>query len=212
MLRDRSIRASSPKFVGPASGRLGFLVSRVSVWLSVSSAPSDLATKTRAVRKRRYEHGLGRRSVGHARWLLGQGFSGSSAPSALATRTRATAELRLEHGLSRDGRSSQLVAGASRRRATPRKVFDGPLRGRSSRVGANRAGVHIFGSHVGPAAYARRSSRPTSMSFSSCRAPQANPSVEARPNGKPPGPPTGHAHFPSGGPGGLPSVPPHLER
>jgi len=39
-----------------------------------------------------------------------------------------------------------------------------------------------------------------------------NPSVEARPNGKPPGPAPGEVHHPSAGPGVSPSVPPHLER
>jgi hypothetical protein len=39
-----------------------------------------------------------------------------------------------------------------------------------------------------------------------------NPSVEARPNGKPPNPPPGFAYHPSGGFGALPSAPPHLER
>jgi len=43
--------------------------------------------------------------------------------------------------------------------------------------------------------------------------PWPNPSVEARPNGKPPGP--GHryaVHYLWPGPGVLPSAPPHLER
>jgi hypothetical protein len=41
----------------------------------------------------------------------------------------------------------------------------------------------------------------------------ANPSFEARPNGKPPGPGRWYAvHFHRPGPGGLPSVPPQLER
>ena len=39
-----------------------------------------------------------------------------------------------------------------------------------------------------------------------------NPSFEARPNGKPPGPAPGEAYYPSAGPGVLPSVPPQLER
>lgn len=39
-----------------------------------------------------------------------------------------------------------------------------------------------------------------------------NPSVEARPNGKAPGPTPGVVYHPSAGPGTLPSVPPHLER
>jgi len=40
-----------------------------------------------------------------------------------------------------------------------------------------------------------------------------NPSFEARPNGKPPGPGHGYAvHYPWPGPGGLPLVPPQLER
>jgi len=39
-----------------------------------------------------------------------------------------------------------------------------------------------------------------------------NPSVEARPNGKAPGPLPGAVHHPSSGPGALPSAPPHLER
>jgi len=40
-----------------------------------------------------------------------------------------------------------------------------------------------------------------------------NTSVEARPNGKPPGPGHGYGvHFPWPGPGVLPSAPPHLER
>ena len=40
-----------------------------------------------------------------------------------------------------------------------------------------------------------------------------NPSLEARPNGRPPGPVWRYAvHFRQPGPGGLPSVPPQLER
>jgi hypothetical protein len=39
-----------------------------------------------------------------------------------------------------------------------------------------------------------------------------NPSFEARPNGKPPGPAPGEAYHPSAGPGALPLVPPQLER
>jgi hypothetical protein len=39
-----------------------------------------------------------------------------------------------------------------------------------------------------------------------------NLSVEARPNGKPPGPRNGLAHHPSRGPGVSPPVPPHLKR
>ena len=40
-----------------------------------------------------------------------------------------------------------------------------------------------------------------------------NPSVEARPNGRPPGPVRRYAvHFRRPGPGVLPLVPPHLER
>jgi len=40
-----------------------------------------------------------------------------------------------------------------------------------------------------------------------------NPSFEARPNGKPPGPGRWYAvHFHRPGPGVLPSVPPQLER
>ena len=39
-----------------------------------------------------------------------------------------------------------------------------------------------------------------------------NPSFEARPNGKPPGPAPGEVYHPSAGPGILPSVPPQLER
>ena len=42
--------------------------------------------------------------------------------------------------------------------------------------------------------------------------PRPNPSLEARPNGKPPGPAPGCAYHPSAGPGVLPSVPPQLER
>src|SRR5882672_10943779 len=38
-----------------------------------------------------------------------------------------------------------------------------------------------------------------------------NPSFEARPNGKPPGPAPGEVYRPSAGPGALPSVPPQLE-
>ena len=42
---------------------------------------------------------------------------------------------------------------------------------------------------------------------------QPNPSFEARPNGKPPGPAWRYAvHFRQSGPGVLPSVPPQLER
>ncbi len=44
------------------------------------------------------------------------------------------------------------------------------------------------------------------------RTPMPNPSVEARPNGKPPGPVCGALYSPQPGPGALPSVPPHLER
>ena len=212
-LRERSVRASSPKFVGPAAARLGLLVSRGSLWLSVSSAPPDLAAKTRAVRKRRCAHGLGQESVGQSRSSLALPFSALPAPSDLVTKTRALAELRLEHGLSRAGQSSQLVAGASRRRAAPRKVFDEPLRGCSSRAGANRAGVHIFGSQVGLAAYAWRISSPTPMSLSLHRPPQANPSVNLRANGMPPGPSRRYAvHFLQLGPGVTPSSPGYLER
>ena len=39
-----------------------------------------------------------------------------------------------------------------------------------------------------------------------------NPSLEARPNIKTPGPRSGLAHFPPRGPGVLLSVPPQLER
>ena len=39
-----------------------------------------------------------------------------------------------------------------------------------------------------------------------------NPSVEARPNGKPPGPRGREAYHVPRGPGALPSVPPHLKR
>ena len=39
-----------------------------------------------------------------------------------------------------------------------------------------------------------------------------NPSFEARPNGKPPGPPAGFVYHPAAGPVVLPSVPPQLER
>ena len=39
-----------------------------------------------------------------------------------------------------------------------------------------------------------------------------NPLAEARPNGKPSGLPPGEVYHPSGGPGALPSAPPHLER
>ena len=42
--------------------------------------------------------------------------------------------------------------------------------------------------------------------------PRPNPSLEARPNGKPPGPLPGCAYHPSSGPGALPSFPPQLER
>ena len=42
--------------------------------------------------------------------------------------------------------------------------------------------------------------------------PRPNPSFEARPNGKPPGPAAGLAYHPAAGPGVLPSVPPQLER
>ena len=39
-----------------------------------------------------------------------------------------------------------------------------------------------------------------------------NPSFEARPNGKPPGPAPGEVYHPSAGPGALPLFPPQLER
>lgn len=39
-----------------------------------------------------------------------------------------------------------------------------------------------------------------------------NPSVEPRPNGRPPGPPVGVVYHPPVGPGVLPPVPSHLER
>ncbi len=39
-----------------------------------------------------------------------------------------------------------------------------------------------------------------------------NPSVEARPNGKAPGPAPAVVYHASAGPGASPSVPPHLER
>ena len=39
-----------------------------------------------------------------------------------------------------------------------------------------------------------------------------NPSFEARPNGKPPGPPAAFVYHAAVGPGVLPSVPPQLKR
>ena len=178
-LQDRSVRASSPKFVGPSSGSL------VALGFLRSPAPSGIVTKTRAIRELRREHRFGRESVSRASLLLALGFSGSPAPSDLVMKMRAIRKLRLEHGLSWDGQSSQLVAGASRRRATPRKVFDGPLHGCSSRAGANRADVHISEPRVGLAAYAWRFSSPTPMSFPLSRTPQANHSVNLRANGWP---------------------------
>lgn len=41
---------------------------------------------------------------------------------------------------------------------------------------------------------------------------EPNPSVEARSNGKAPGPPPGFVYHPSDGLGALPSAQPHLER
>ena len=169
-LRERSFRASSPKCVAPASSCLGLPTSLVSLWLSVSSAPSDLAAKRQAAHARRCPHGIGPKSGVHSRSFLALPFSASSAPSDLVKETRAAQWLRLELGLSRDGQSSQSVVGASRRRAAPRKVFGEPLRGCSSCAGANRAGVRIRWWRAGLAAYARRSSTPTSISVSFCRA------------------------------------------
>jgi hypothetical protein len=52
--------------------------------------------------------------------------------------------------------------------------------------------------------YSSRASTPSTV--------RPNPSVEARPNGKTPGPAPGVVYHPSAGPGASPSVPPHLER
>src|SRR5882724_223390 len=61
------------------------------------------------------------------------------------------------------------------------------------------------------AAVARRSQeRNTPTLWAQRGTPWPNPSVEARPNGRTPGPPPGRAYHPSGGPGALPSAPPHL--
>ena len=54
---------------------------------------------------------------------------------------------------------------------------------------------------------------PKTPSRRSAAIPTPNPSVEARPNGKPPGPGQWYAvHFHRPGPGVLPSAPPHLKR
>ena len=48
--------------------------------------------------------------------------------------------------------------------------------------------------------------------YSALRTAPPNPSFEARPNGKLPGPAPGEVYHPSAGPGVLPLVPPQLER
>jgi len=54
---------------------------------------------------------------------------------------------------------------------------------------------------------------PKTLSRRSAAIPTPNPSVEARPNGKPPGPGQRYGvHFHWPGPGVLPSAPPHLQR
>ena len=52
----------------------------------------------------------------------------------------------------------------------------------------------------------------TKFKYRALPQPRPNPSVEARPNGKAPGPRGGEAYHPPRGPGALPSCPPHLER
>ena len=57
------------------------------------------------------------------------------------------------------------------------------------------------------------SERPKGKEVSVLQPVRPNPSFEARPNGKTPGPGHGYGvHFPWPGPGVLPSVPPQLER
>ena len=118
-LRVRSIRAASPKFVGPSSGRPLFRASLVSRELSVSPAPSGIAAMVRAVHMLRHELRFSLVSSGHANWLPPLRFAGSAAPPDLVATTRAVREFRLEYGLSRTvGRAScwlALRAGVLRR-------------------------------------------------------------------------------------------------
>ena len=79
-------------------------------------------------------------------------------------------------------------------------------------------------SHISAASVARRPMKSSSASSRGSQLPKRpsrcgvaiptpNPSVEARPNGKPPGPVHRYGvHFLWPGPGVLPSAPPHLQR
>ena len=179
-LQDRSVRASSPKFVGPVWGRL------VALGLSGWPALYDFATKARAVRKLRREHGLRRESRSRASWSLALRFSASPAPTDLATKPRAITGLRREPSLCLEWVClvSQLLAlraGVLRRA----QCFYEPLTGFSSRSGTVGADIHILELRLCLAAYARLSSSPTPMSFPLYRTPQANPSVNLRANGWP---------------------------
>ena len=59
----------------------------------------------------------------------------------------------------------------------------------------------------------QKTPRPQSQAYPPHVALRPNPSFEARPNGKPPGPGRWYGvHFHRPGPGGLPLVPPQLER
>jgi hypothetical protein len=77
---------------------------------------------------------------------------------------------------------SQLVAGASRRRAAPRNVFDEPLRGGSSRFGTVSADIHISEPQL---ACSSGFANAMTMNAPLCHPPQANPSVNLRANGWP---------------------------
>jgi hypothetical protein len=65
---------------------------------------------------------------------------------------------------------------------------------------------------VGPAPEALAGSRRYRGFVLGAQTATPNPSVEARPNGGPPGPPSGVVYHPPVGPGVPPSDPPHLER
>jgi hypothetical protein len=65
---------------------------------------------------------------------------------------------------------------------------------------------------LGFSEYRRGTLGPEAIEMVKLRTTRSNPSVEARPNGKPPGPRGSPGYHPSRGPGALPSAPPHLER
>jgi len=81
---------------------------------------------------------------------------------------------------------------------------------RSGRVNNHRASRHSWRPRSG------QLREPRLKRFRQCLLhrthPRPNPSVEARPNGKPACPPPACAYHPSGGQAASPSTPPHLER